>query len=487
MIRSVKRKTIQNFIISVLLVFCCLSGTFKRSFLIVNAASSIHGRYTYTGGRLEWEVNTFDSVQDIEVDGTTYRAGAIIISDFYLNNTSTGTLRFYWSGFNQGYYNAMNVYVFGSTISNIGYSGTSSGVTLKLNEAVDHIKVVITFNNTDINTSLSSFSPVVASSLTAVTSSDTAVTQIDVKLAGVASTLSQILAILGSGNVSITDYLEDINAYAAYLEDLTGYIENIDDQIDTITWLSIPVTYKGYTTDYINFNTDTYGYHDAGWYVLENPDFSSSVSSGIYKLTIPLGAASTTFDNIQFAQYWSDAWRSFTPDNYLYYPTRNYIIIYFTVGETYHQWPQSNYPFGIYVDKQMYKYSAYQFKLEYILQTDIEYWDLYKSIQTNKLIQLVNVLASGVDASSITDQIDQKTDDLNDAANQSQIIEQQQLQNLESFNNSIDLDDYNFNFDVRNGIEYFKLKLTNIYDIQEFKPFYLIPIILFVLMAILRG
>lgn len=487
MIRPIERKLLKKTILSLLVCFCCTSWTLNRSFLYVNAQSTDHGHQTMTGGRLEWEINTYDSVQDVTIDGTTFRAGGIIILNYYLTNSSTGTIRTYWTGFNSGWYNAANIYTYGATISNVVYSG-STGITFKINNPSDRVTIVISFNGTDMNTSLegiTSFSSV--TSLTAATSEASAVQDIDVKLQGVSSTLSQILVLLGSGNVPITEYLSEINAYSAYLEDISISLDDIDNQIDTITWNVINTSYKGWTTDYQSFNTDTYGYHAAGWYVMENPDFSSAVSSGIYKLTIPLGSGTTTINNLKFAQYWEGDFREFSPDSYLYYPTRNYIVLYFTVSETYHQWPQASWPLCIYVDKQLYKYSSYSFKLEYILPEDIEYWTILQAMQNKKLLDSVSQLVVAQDSSSVVDPINDKIDELNDVTQQSQTIENQQIDNLESFNQSIDLDDYDFDFTNRNGIEYFKLKLTNIYDIEEFKPFYLIPIMLFILGVILRG
>lgn len=51
----------------------------------------------------------------------------------------------------------------------------------------------------------------------------------------------------------------------------------------------------------------------------------------------------------------------------------------------------------------------------------------------------------------------------------------------------MDLTDYNFSISTGDHVTYFKQKLTDIYEIDEFKPFYLIPIILFVLGRILAG
>lgn len=214
--------------------------------------------------------------------------------------------------------------------------------------------------------------------------------------------IENYLVQIWNSTINNGQYITGISTTLGTVRDTLNAINNKLDNISNIKWNLINTTYKGYTTDYQNFNTDTYGYHDAGWYVLETPNFSSSVSNGIYKLTIPLGVGSTSFNNITLAQYWSDNWRTFVPDTYLYYPSRNYIVVYFTVNETYHQWPQSNYPLGIYFDKQMYKYSDYQFKLEYILQTDENYWELYNVMKTqkynsyveNSLSRIISILGS---------------------------------------------------------------------------------------------
>lgn len=209
------------------------------------------------------------------------------------------------------------------------------------------------------------------------------------KLNSILSSVDGIESLLSS-IVTNTGYIDDIDTNVEQLLTVIQGISAKIDQLDNINWNLINTTYKGYTTDYQSFNTDTYGYHNAGWYVIENPNFDSSVSSGIYKLTIPLGAATTTINNIQLAQYWENNWRTFTPDSYMYYPTRNYIVLYFTVSETYHNWPQSTWPLGIYFDKQMYKYSAYSFKLEYILQSDENYWTLFNTMKQLSLLQKQN-------------------------------------------------------------------------------------------------
>lgn len=445
------------------------------------------GYGTFTGGRWVRTLYVDNADFDMVIDGTTHHGNTIIIYDIYFDSNKSGSFRVNASNYDRLDY--FTITVNNGVISDRTNATTQTGYYTIGFTAVDHVKVILTSYSSNGYTDPTKTTTVSNFSITdAPEDVTTTLGQIDVQLGDIELSLNQILALLGHpGDTPISTYLYQIQQYSAYLQGISTDLHNIDNLIDTITWLSIPVTYKGYTTDYVNFNTDTYGYHAAGWYVLENPNFDSSVSSGIYKLTIPLGAASTTLNNLKFAQYWSGEWRYFIPDNYLYYPTRNFIIIYFTVGESYHQWPQSNYPLGIYVDKQLYKYSAYEFKLEYILQTDIEYWDLYNTMKNNQLIQKLDTLISGDPDTQTSQSIDDITDDFNlqlEDSNQSQ----QSINNMiEDFNLQFDLDDYKFNIGISDYVQYYKMRLTDVYDIDSFKPFFIVPIIFYMVWRLLTG
>lgn len=227
---------------------------------------------------------------------------------------------------------------------------------------------------------------VTSSQITSVTSETYEYTT---QLNNILSSVDGIESLLGSIATNSAN-LSNINTNIQGLQTILNQISGKLDTLENVNFTSIPVTYKGWTTDYINFNIDTYGYHSSGWYVLENPDFSSAISQGIYKLQLPLGSASSSINNIKFAQYWEEEWREWQPDIVLYYPTRNFINIYFLVSESYHQWPQSTWPLGVYVDKQMYKYSSYTFKLEYILPSNVDYWTIYNTMKQFKYMSDIN-------------------------------------------------------------------------------------------------
>lgn len=256
MIRTIDCK-IKKIIKFLLVLVFCFSWTINSSFLLLQAQSTNHGHQTITNGRLEWEINTYDSVQDIEVNGTTFRAAGIIILNYYLTNSYKGTIRTYWTGFNSGWYNAMNVYTYGATISNVAYSG-SAGITFKINNPTDRVTVVMTFNNTDMNTSLqgiTTFSNTTSLSISSDPYNSTLL-QMDVKLSNIDLTLSDLYTAITNDNQAILTYLDEIQAYAEYLDDINLKLDEIDNQIDTISWTNMPINYKGATTDYVNFNTN---------------------------------------------------------------------------------------------------------------------------------------------------------------------------------------------------------------------------------------
>lgn len=271
---------------------------------------------------------------------------------------------------------------------------------------------------------------------------------------------SKLNSILASVD-GIEGLLQSIGSNTGYLSDIDTNIDSILsvlnginmklDTLDNINWITINTTYKGWTTDYQTFNTTNYGYFEPGWYVIQYPNFSSAVSSGIYKLTIPLGAVGTTFTDIKMAQYWEGAWREFTPNTYLYFPTRNYIVIYFTVSETYHAWPQSDWPLGIYVGKRMYMYSSYVFKLEHIQPTDNNYWEVLMTMkQLNQinhlngdlsriiyLLENMNINVTNQDVTNIVNQYDVNIDQVFNVENNINQQLQDQMQNYTPDNTNI--------------------------------------------------
>lgn len=472
--------------IKIAAIILTLAITFiAHPFLYVYAAATNHGHQTFTGGRLEWEINTYDAVQDVTVNGTTFRAGGIIILNYYFTNTSTGTLRVNWSGFNVGWYNAMNVYTFGATISAITTASTS-GITLKMNNATDRVTVVISFNATDMNTSLESITSFIntPSLTTSTNNTQSSLSSIDVKLSNMSFTLSQIYDLINADNGDILNYLDEITAYAEYLRDINLKLDDLDNQIDTISWTNMPINYKGATTDYVNFNTN-YTNGVGYYYTYENVTINQSNEHAIFKFNIPIMGVFTP-DMIKFYTRTQRGWYLLNPE-IMVYRTQFEMTIYFILDNSSQNFIE-NQIFAIFINNdRINQYRAdLTYSLDYLDQSDIEYWTIRNAMYSNANYLLLQSIVNGDTDNSAANDINDITDQLNQSINDSNQAQESINDMMDDFKLNFDLNNYKFTFDD-DFINYYKMKLTDLYDIQELRPFYIIPLVLFILWRLLSG
>lgn len=252
---------------------------------------------------------------------------------------------------------------------------------------------------------------------------------------------------------SLVTSSSDIDTNVAAINNVISGISTKIDLLDSIKWLDMPYptgVYRGYTTDFNNYDTTT-GYKQTGYYVWESFRANNENNFGIYKIRIPIGNGVINFNDLKFYQIYNGDLIQFTFDVYLYQQNRSDIVIYFAINDSYHPWPNGNNAFALYVSKGIYKYGEAVTEFKYILPDDINYWTIYDTINqlkelrlTNnslaRIIQLLenmNINVTYQDVTNIVNNYDINIDQIFNVENNINTQLQQQMQNFTPDNTGI--------------------------------------------------
>lgn len=488
-------KTTQKKIIIGFLSFFIITS-FHSSLIFADSISSGSGTFTY--GRYEYQKNIYSSITNINIDGTSINSYGTIVIDIYLYNTYTGNL--YINGITgTGYINGGSYYCYGASFGN--FDTDNNKITLFISNPTDHVKVVYTINANDMYNFITNSNVAVTGNLVVSDDVETTVSDIDIKLSSCSNTLQQILTALQSGG-DIYEFLDDINTYIQYINSLVttnntllSYQNTLLDQYDIyIHYFELRINdtaLTGYPRVIFNQNdlNNYYYYGDLDDYTIRRFDIRT------YQKLFNGNYASFTFyfkSNTEINNNWWEYinWR-FRDNNgilceldekYIYYSSKLsyddqkyycmltiYIPIYsFTTYDT------SSYNLNL---------SASIAGSANYLTNIIKVGVIYHGVVEN----LPDEIPNNIEQSSIENDLEQTASDINDAASQSSAIEEQYISDLTDFKNNLDLSDYDFSLHSNSGFTYIKEKLQDIYEINEFKPFYLVPIIFMVLTVILGG
>lgn len=187
---------------------------------------------------------------------------------------------------------------------------------------------------------------------------------------------------------TLTNISTNIASISNILNDINGKLDNLD----SIEWLNMPSpsgNYLGYTTDFTTYDTSV-GYKDGGYFVYESFRANDTNNYGIYKLRIPLGGFPYVFSDFKFYTRYNGNLNEWTINQYIIHINRDSFVLYFTLNDSYHNWPNGNNMFVIKTSKRFYKYSETTTEFKYILPDNKDYWSIYNTINQFSQLRKVN-------------------------------------------------------------------------------------------------
>lgn len=184
-----------------------------------------------------------------------------------------------------------------------------------------------------------------------------------------------------------TSYMNTISSNINAINSATQIIQNNTNDLihNNIGWVEFtpPVSYIGYSTDAINFD-NTGGYHDAGYYVIQNINFNSNYLGCIYKFQIPLGGVDYSIDDFTFYQFRNNELNQLELDNVLYFADRYKSTWYIVFNEEASTYPLSTDPILIYCSKRIYYYRNIGWDVKVLPSDNMQYWTIYGLMRENK-------------------------------------------------------------------------------------------------------
>lgn len=437
------------------IIFTLVITIITHPFLVVKAST-----FTYQTngivGYFNYRMNLYgsDTIHDLLIDGTTYSGASILVYEFNAQYPVTGY--FTISGNTSININNFKLFCYGGKLSNYGGPGASYGRYRIYFSNVTYIKLILV-------------SDVVITSSTSLTINQSG-TDVDMYEAtnDESSTLNEIDVKLGDQNYILQDidyalrntlsslYVAvDYNKYINESYNVTSHYKQFDSKID-ITSIKI----EGTSNNFIKRN----------YFIFQLSLYSRTARSD----------NSCNFNNYFIAL------NDLTPNTVLTNDQHyDYIII-----QEYNDDPldiRTLYTITFYIPSYLIRSNqVFNIGIYYINVDDVS--DLYVSfvgsVETLPDIKADNHLD---DKPIEADNLNNQTQQLENVNQQAQQIEQQNNQALDNFKLQVNPNNYYFDISNEYSTQYFKMRLEDIYNVSDLRPFYIIPVILFVLFAIMGG
>lgn len=264
-------------------------------------------------------------------------------------------------------------------------------------------------------------------------------------------------------NSNTTNYITNMQFLVYYASSsYNSYTTNIlDKNYYYVENLSISDLYRLYINFTLNSIKDA-NYLVFTFYVLANDNRDISYFDDLHILARDHTNTNFYIDDYVYHQYFHSHINSTNKDVYLF-------TFYVPLSL------MTNSPSG----GRDWKFSTYFYHINNVEQCGFIYRGLIENLPSELLGNNVTNPSSGID-----DVADQFTDITSQEHNITSGFEA----NLDTFNNAVDLQDYDFLSGISNASQYFKLQLENVFNVSSFvRAFWIIPVICVVLLRLLGG
>lgn len=424
-------------------------------FLVINAAT-----YTYqtsgTVGYFNYRMNLYgsDNIHDLVIDGTTYSGASILVYEFYSQYPCTGY--FTVMGNTSINMNNYRLFCYGGKLTNYGGPGSANGRYRISFSNVTYIKLILVSDNM-LNSS----------------------TSLTISASGSDADMHE----------ATSDELSTLNEIDIKLGDQNNILQDIDYALrNTLNYLYINVNYNSYINE--SYNTSShYKQFDSNTDINEiriEGTSTNFIKRNYFIFQVSLYSRTARSDNsFNFNNYYiglTDLSPATVLTNDQHY---DYIFI-----QEYNDDPldlRTLYTVTFYIPSYLIRSTqAFNISIYNIDVDDVS--DLYVSyIGTVETLPDIKADNHADDKPVEADNLNNQTQQLENINQQAQQIEQQNNQALNNFQLQVNPNNYYFDISNEYPTQYFKMRLEDIYNVSDLRPFYIIPVILFVLLSIMGG
>lgn len=438
--------------------------------------NNVSGHYSYT-------YQIYDVNRNVDIDGTSFYGATLVTLDIYFDQYVQGEVDVTFDSSMSQYLNSdFNIFVDGAifhdlinSVIQLETSGTNH-IRLVLGCPWSYTQFSVLSNGVTINSSL----------LTVLDGSVEELLQdIDIKLAGQNITLDQIYTntqTIATNQTTLINYLNEVrtkftslNSYVNTLQNtLIKYTNNAIN--NSMFWVNSAMS--DYLSKTVNLTSQNYYFWKFG---SNNPRDVKNIGFRIqpsFKFEGNYLVFDITLRTQQSGQVipWSDLLLSTSKGT----SNEFYIYVYYEESRT----NTEIYSFILYVplgvitiNDQYNSLDRIQiaFNLNNVFEYDFAFYGCADNLPDKEP-------ANNKDTTK--DNINDAVNNLNNLTDQTNTVNNDATNRINEFNQNVDP----FNYDYSNDfveLDYFKQRINDIYSMKEFRPFYLIPIMLYILLRIL--